>query len=92
MWLIILYIKTLGGNEDYASGPYTAMFPAGVTHVTISIPVVDDNIFEGNENVTVSIDLLSLPSYVTILNPSEAVVTILDNDGKLASLLTYAWQ
>ena len=66
------------------------MFPAGVTHATINIPVVDDNIFEGNENFTVLIDLLSLPSYITILNPSEAVVTILDNDGKLAPLLTYA--
>ena len=49
MQLIIPYTKTLGGNEDYASGPFTAMFPAGVTHATINIPVVDDNIFEVNE-------------------------------------------
>ena len=80
------YIKTLGGNEDYDSGPYTAMFPAGMTRATINISVADDNIFEGNRNFTASIDLLSLPSYVTTSNHSEVTVTILEDDGKLASL------
>ena len=87
MKLIITYIrKTLGGNEDYASGPYTAVFPAGMTHATVNISVADDNIFVGNRNFTASIDLSSLPSNVTTLNPSEVTVTILEDDGKLASL------
>ena len=83
---ISLY-KTLGGNEDYDSGPYTAMLPAGMTRVTVNISVADDNIFEGNRNFTASIDLLSLPSYVTTLNPNEAIVTILEDDGKLCSII-----
>ena len=78
-----------GSNEDYVSGPYTAMFPAGITYATISIRITSDNIFEGNENFTLSIDSSSLPSYVTITNPGEVIVTILEDDGKLVLKLKH---
>ena len=32
---------------DYTSGPYTVTFPAGVTLITFSIPINDDQILEG---------------------------------------------
>ena len=63
------------------------MFPAGVTEVAISIAVTDDNIFEGNENFTLTIDSASLTSYVTVRNPGEATVTILDDDRKKLYIL-----
>ena len=63
------------------------MFPAGVTEVASSIAVTDDDIFEGNENFTLTIDSASLPSFVTIRNPGEATVTILDDDRKKLYIL-----
>ena len=48
----------------------------------ISIQINNDNIFEGNENFTISIDS-SLPRNITTGRPSEAIVTIIDDDREL---------
>ena len=58
-----------------------------MTEATISIAITDDDIFEGNENFTLTIDSDSLPSFVTIRNPGEATVTILDDDRKKLYIL-----
>ena len=71
-----------GGGIDYVSGPYTVVFLAGQTIATFDIPIVDDIIFEGNENFMLTINSTSLPSNVTVDNPGEATVTIVDNDCK----------
>ena len=63
------------------------MFPAGMTEVAISIAITSDDVFEGNENFTLTIDSALLPSYVTIGNPGEATVTILDDDRKKLCIL-----
>ena len=67
---------------DYTSGPYSVTFPAGVTNVPFSISVNDDNVFEENENFTLTINS-SLPTGVMVGNPGQATVTIVDNDRKL---------
>jgi len=67
---------------DYNSGPYLVTFPAGMTSVTFDIPINDDSILEGNENFMLTIDQPSLPEGVTVGEPNEATVTIVDNDGK----------
>ena len=59
------------------------MFHAGTTGAAINIMINDDNIFENNENFTLTINLSSLPSYITVINPSEVIVTILDDDRKI---------
>ena len=66
---------------DYTSGPYTVTFPAGVTMVAFNVPINDDNIYEGNENFMLTINS-SLPNGVTRGTPSEATVTIVDDDRK----------
>ena len=66
---------------DYTSGPYSVTFPAGVMSVPFSISINDDNIFEENENFTLTIDS-SLPTGVMVGNPGQATVTIIDNDCK----------
>ena len=68
---------------DYSSGPYTVIFAAGVTMVAFDVPVNDDNILEGNENFMLTINSSSLPSNVTVGDPGEATVTIVDNDRKI---------
>ena len=72
-----------GGGVDYNSGPYSVTFPAGVTTASFNIPITDDNILENNEDIQIEINVSSLPSRVSVSNPSQATVTIVDNDGKI---------
>ena len=67
---------------DYTSGPYTVTFSAGVTMVAFNIPITDDMILEGNEDLDLIIVPGSLPDDVTRGNPNRASVTIVDNDGQ----------
>ena len=82
---------------DYTSGPYSVTFPAGVMGAPFNISVNDDNIFEENENFTLTINS-SLPTGVMVGNPGQATVTIVDNDRKpydsyylLTKLLRYIY-
>ena len=68
---------------DYSSGPYNVTFPAGETSVQFSVMIYNDNILEGNENFTLTINPSSLPSGVTVGDPSQATVTIVNDDSKL---------
>ena len=67
---------------DYTSGPYTVTFPAGQTNATFDVPTNDDNILKDNKNFLLTISPSSLPSDVTVVDPDEATVTIVDDDGK----------
>jgi len=71
-----------GGDVDYNSGPYTVTFPVGETSVPFDVPITDDITFEGNETFMLTINSSSLPSYVTVGDPDEATVTIVDDDRK----------
>ena len=68
---------------DYTSGPYSVTFAAGVLNVPFNISTNDDNIFEKNENFTLTINS-SLPTDVMVGNPGQATVTIVDNDCELS--------
>ena len=63
---------------DYTSGPYSVTFPAGVMSIAFNISINDNNIFEENENFTLTIDS-SLPTGVMVGNPGQATMTIVDN-------------
>ena len=76
----------LVGIEDYIAGAYSAMFHAGTTNAAINIMINDDNIFENNENFTLTINSSSLPSNVNVGDVSEAAVTIIDDDRKIMAI------
>ena len=67
---------------DYISGPYTVTFTAGTIHASFNVSITDDNVFERNENFLLTIHPSSLPSNVTVGDPGQVTVTIVDNDGK----------
>ena len=73
---------TLAGNDDYTPGPYTVIFPAGVTSATFDVSIISDNVLEGNENFVLNIDDSSLPSHVIQGFPGEATVNTVDDDSK----------
>ena len=76
-----------GGGVDYDSGPYNITFPAGVTSVPFGVPINNDNILESNEQFQLHIVPKSLPDRVIVSNPSQAIVSITDNDGKSSILV-----
>ena len=69
-------------DVDYSSGPYSVLFTAGVTTVSFDVPIRNNNVSEGNKDFSITIDPLSLPSGVSVGDPGEATVTIVDDDGK----------
>ena len=75
------YVYVTG--EDYASMPHTVIFEAGLTSVTFNISITDNGIFEGNESFTLDINSVFLPDDVTIGDPGQATVIIIDDDGKI---------
>ena len=72
----------LKGNLDYDSGPYTVTFPVGMTIASFNVPIIDDNILEDDEQFDLTIISSSLPDGFTVDNPSQAMVTITDNDSE----------
>ena len=67
---------------DYTSGPYTITILAEQTTGTFDVSINDDNILEGNEDLILTIDETSLPFEVTVGDPDQATVNIVDDDGK----------
>ena len=52
-----------------------------MTSVPFDIPISDDSVLEGNENFILTIDPFSLPTGVTVGDPGQATVIIVDDDG-----------
>ena len=65
-------------GADYATLTGTALIPAGQSSVTIPVTVLDDNVVENAETVTVTLGTVSLAG-VTI-DPSNASATVAMND------------
>ncbi len=74
---------TATAGDDYTAQSGTITIPAGQSSATITIPILDDNIDENNENFTVTI---SNPTNATIGNGS-GIITINDDDNPPTILL-----
>ncbi|MGD0168041.1 MAG: Calx-beta domain-containing protein, partial [Gaiellaceae bacterium] len=73
---------TATAGSDYTAVSQTVSFAAGVTSKTVSIPITNDTLVEGNETVKLS---LSSPSSGAVLGTQKtATLTILDNDRAFA--------
>ena len=51
-----------------------------MTNVSCNVPIIDDSIFEGDEDFMLSVNRSSLPSDADV--GESATVTIVDNDCK----------
>src|SRR6185295_12049784 len=73
-------------TTDYAALSGSVVIPAGTSSATINVNgIVDDNIVEGDETVTVTLTSTSIPSQVTV-DATPATVTIADNDATTISI------
>ena len=67
---------------DYATSAGTIRFASGETSQSVTIPIVNDALVEGNESFSFT---LSGPVGASLGAPSVATVTIVDNDGAPAA-------
>ena len=71
---------TATAPADYTAVSQSVSFAAGDTaNKTVSIPIINDTLVEGNETLTLT--LSSPTGGATLGSPSTAVLTITDNDG-----------
>ena len=75
-------VSNITGGMDYDSRPYTVTFRAMQTRTSFSIPLSNDDAFEDNEKFLLTIKPSSLLNGITPGNPSKAIVTIVDIEGK----------
>lgn len=70
---------TATAGTDYAASVGTLSFAPGESSKTINIPIINDNVFEGNETLSL---VLSNPGggQVELLDPTTAALTIIDNE------------
>ena len=90
MLQLLLKMITLtftGGGIDYTSGPCNVSIPAGQLEKVFTIAIHDDYQKEDHEYFTVTIDQSSLPCHIIVVNPSEAVVDIKDDDCECVSVI-----
>ncbi|MCW9683183.1 hypothetical protein FJR41_020710, partial [Dolichospermum planctonicum UHCC 0167] len=64
--------------SDYNNTPITISFADGEISKTVSIPIMNDNLIEGNE--TVNLTLTNPTNGATIGTQNQAKLTIVDND------------
>ena len=67
---------------DYIVISSDMAFNASTSSQTVTIPILEDSLFEGSETIIVT---LTSADSAAILNPSSASVTIEDDDGKQLS-------
>ena len=75
-------VHSICKGDDISSGPFNVTFFAGDTHAVFNVTIIDDNVVEGVENFSLSIDPTSLPKNVSVGKPSQTTLLIIDNDSK----------
>ena len=76
-------IQQILAGSDYSEGRISLTFDSSTTSHTVSIPIVNDELVEGDEFFTcllLSVDELSSTNIVMLQN--EVVVSIVDTSGK----------
>ena len=54
-----------------------------MTSASFNVPIIDDNVLESDEHIFLRIDSSSLPSRFIVTDPSQATLTIVNDDCKL---------
>jgi len=70
--------STATAGVDYTAQSGVISFADGVTSQAITIPIIDDTVFEGNENF--SVHLTGVTGGASLSVPTSAIVSILEND------------
>jgi len=69
---------TAAAGADYTATSGTLTIPAGQLSGTITVPILDDAVFEGDEDFSLT---LSNPQGATLGTPATSTITITDDEG-----------
>ena len=69
--------------DDFGSSSQPLTFTSSNTQRTVFIPITNDNVNEGLEEFFANLMVMSVNGNVAV-DPSSAVVMIIDDDGKLS--------
>ena len=87
---VVVRLLTVDGTaqsgRDYQSVNQTLTFTPDITTQTVSVPVMDDEIDEEDEDILATLELEGDQNVQ--IQPDEATLLILDDDGKFISLLS----
>ena len=75
-------VHLIAEDDFTGSGPFYVTFPAEENQVKFDISITNDDVVENNESFTLSINPSSLPLGVTVGDPSQTTVTIIDDDSE----------
>jgi hypothetical protein len=73
----VTILGTAANGVDYTTLPNVVTIPAGQSSVTIPVVPIDDNLVEGDETVTLALEIRDT---YRVSTPAFATVTIQDND------------
>ena len=76
------YINPVDNADFDENGPFYPIIKAGTKLVNFTIPIVNDDLEEGDEIFTLNISPDELPDEVMLHSPSFMTVAILDDDCK----------
>ena len=88
--LCLLQTYVSSEPDDYRGREFPVSFPAGVTKTNLSIPIVNDHIFEFDENFFITLDIPQPAANIGVMRgePFQATVIIV-NDESECSLSIY---
>ena len=78
--------------DDYMGREFPVFFPAGVTKANFSIPIVNDDIFEFDENFFITLEIPQPAANIGVMRgvPFQATVTITDDEGECVLQRTHS--
>ena len=79
---ILNYYYHTGGIDYQDVGVQTFVFNSSVRNYTLSIPIINDDIFELAEELRAVLKFASPRSLGVKIVPTETIITILDDDGE----------
>ena len=74
-------------ENDYTAASGTLTFADGETSKTVTIPILDDHLVEGNENFSFTID--NLVGDAILLAPRTAIINIVDDEAGLEPVIDF---
>ncbi len=74
-------------GEDYSTASGTLIFADGETSKTVTIPILDDNLAEGSEDFSFTID--NIVGDATLLVPRTALIKIIDDETGLEPIIDF---
>ena len=80
--ILVMGVHLIAEDDFTGSGPFYVTFPARDKQVIFVISITNDDIVENTESFTLSINPSSLPQGVTVSDPSQTTVTIIDDDSE----------